>query len=109
LPAEHGLSYSVTSSRWFSIVLTLVAFFVFRMSFSTASKLPLYPVVKEHDGSEDAPFADVAVDSDCSNTVARNFVEYGDRVLSGYSCVPIDWRPSVRNALSQETAAATKP
>ena len=28
------------------------------------------------DGSKDAPFADVPVDSDCSNTFAGNFVEY---------------------------------
>ena len=39
-------------------------------------KAATIPLVKEHDGSEDAPFADVPVDSDCSNAFAGNFVEY---------------------------------
>jgi hypothetical protein len=45
-------------------------------AFCLRVKTASIPLVREHDGSEDAPFADVAVDSDCSNTFARNFVEY---------------------------------
>ena len=62
LPSEHRLVLSRRPSR--------------KYAFYVRVKTVTIPLVKEHDGSEDAPFADVAVDSDCSNAFAGNFVEY---------------------------------
>jgi hypothetical protein len=63
-------------------------------AFCVRVKAASIPLVKEHDGSEDAPFSDVAVDSDCSNTFTRNFVEYAVASSAGRATGHSEGRPN---------------